>query len=186
MVARCCSPAWALRLVWIKVCEFSSPQENSLMSNHVSEVPTRIIRAMGGVPLAIEQARAMIKQGIAVQDFLGHYETQYQKVMAHKPDRSAWDYEKNMSIISIFNMLLMRLDKDGDAENLLAFASCFGPRPVSVNLMGQVHQPVGSTVTSHSVYSKNGTRARLLGLINLDMTDSHFSSQQANWKAYAF
>ena len=120
------------------------------MSNHVSEVPTRIIRAMGGVPLAIEQARAMIKQGIPVQDFLGHYETQYQKVMAHKPARSAWDYEKNMSIISVFNMLLMRLHKDGDAENLLAFASCFGPRPVSVNLIGQVHQPVGSTVTSHS------------------------------------
>lgn len=114
------------------------------------EIPTRIIRATNGVPLAIEQARAMIKQGMSVRDFLEHYETQYQRTMAHKPARSAWDYEKNRSIISIFNMLTTRIDGDVDAENVLAFASCFGPRPIAVNLMGQVHQPVENAVSSNS------------------------------------
>ncbi|KAL9066339.1 MAG: hypothetical protein Q9161_007631 [Pseudevernia consocians] len=109
-----------------------------------------IVKAMDGVPLAIEQARAMIKQGIPVRDFLGHFETQYQRIMAHKPARSAWDYGKNKSIMSVFSMLLTRLDKDGDAENIMSFASCFGPRPVALNLMGQVHQPKGSTGSSLS------------------------------------
>ena len=100
---------------------------------------------MSGVPLSIEQARAMIKQGIPVRDFLGHYETQYQKVMSQKPARSAWDYDKNMSIISVFNMLLERIKKEGYDENLLAFISCFGPRRVAVNLMGQARESGNSS-----------------------------------------
>lgn len=109
---------------------------------------------MHGVPLAIEQARAMIKQGIHVREFLGYFETQYQRVMAQKPPKSAWDYEKNMSIISIFHMLLAKLEKDGDAEKMLAFASCFGPRPIAVNLMSQVDQLEGRTVPSSSSRSE--------------------------------
>lgn len=115
-----------------------------LTSGPLSEFPRQIVRAMNGVPWAIEQAIAMIKQGIQIRTFLGHFETQYQRIMAQKPPRSAWDYEKNMSIISIFNMLLTRLDKDGDAEKILAFASCFDPRQTAVSLMGQVYQPNGS------------------------------------------
>lgn len=132
------------------MCESSNLPESSLTADPLSEIPKQIVRAMNGVPLAIEQARAMIKQGIQARDFLGYFETQYQKIMAQKPPKSAWDYEKNMSIISIFNMLLTRLDKDGDAEKILAFASCFGPRPIAVNLMSQVHQLEGRTVPSCS------------------------------------
>ena len=95
---------------------------------------------MDGVPRAIEQARAMIKQGIQVRTFLGRFETQYQRIMARKPPRSAWDYEKNVSIVSVLNMLLTRLDRDGDAEKILAFASRFGPRQIAVSLMGRVHR----------------------------------------------
>lgn len=109
---------------------------------------------MNGVPLAIEQARAMIKHGIPIGDFLGHFESQYQRIMAHKPPKSAWDYEKNMSIISIFNMLLARLDKDDDAKNILAFASCFGSRHINVNLLGQDEQArTGSTGFSFPIKS---------------------------------
>ena len=154
MVVRCCFLALALMLVWTKVSKFSSPPERSLTSEPPSEIPEQIVKAMDGVPLAIEQARAMIRQGIPVRDFLGHFETQYQRTMAHKPPKSAWDYEKNMSIISVFDMLLTRLDKDGDAENILAFASCFGPRPIAVNLMGQVHQSENSAESSRSRWSE--------------------------------
>ena len=108
---------------------------------------------MSGVPLAIEQARAMIKQGISVPDFLGHYESQYQKVMDFKPERSAWDYEKNMSIISVFNMILARNKRDGNNEKLLAFMSCFGPRRVPVDLMGQVRKASESQLSFGSDWS---------------------------------
>ena len=108
---------------------------------------------MCGVPLAIEQARAMIKQGIPVRDFVGHYKTQYQKVMAQKPARSAWDYEKNMSIASVFNMLLAKIKKDSKDDKLLSFLSCFGPRRVDVNLMGQVRKPGEGSLSTHSDWS---------------------------------
>ena len=145
MVAKCCFPVAALKLGLRKVREDSNLPDLSLISGNILEIPTRIIKAMGGVPLAIEQARAMVKKGMPMQDFLGHYETQYQRVMEHKPPKSAWDYEKNLSLISIFNMLLTRLGKDSDAENILAFASCFGPRQIAVNLLCQARQPSGST-----------------------------------------
>ncbi len=154
MVVKCCFLVLALMLVWTEVSKFSSPPERSLTSEPPSDIPEQIVKAMDGVPLAIEQARAMIKQGIPVQDFLGHFDTQYQRTMAHKPPKSAWDYEKNMSIISVFNMLLTRLDKDGDAENILAFASCFGPSPIAVNLMGQGHQSENSGESSRSGWSE--------------------------------
>ena len=92
----------------------------------------------------------MIKHGMSAKDFLGHYNSQYQKLMGQKPARSEWDYDKNMSIIGVFNMLLARIKKDGNHENLLSFISCFGPRRVAVNLMGQVHGPVKSSLSSNS------------------------------------
>lgn len=92
----------------------------------------------------------MIKQGIPVRDFLRHFETQYQRLMAHKPARSAWDFEKNISIISVFNMLPTRFEKDGDSENILAIASCFGPRPIAMKMMCQVHRQEGRAVSSCS------------------------------------
>ena len=95
----------------------------------------------------------MIKQGMSPQDFLDHFKTQYQKLMAQKPARSVWNYDKNMSIIGVFNMLLARFKKDGNDENLLSFVSCFGPRRVAVNLMGQVHEHVKSSLSTDSDWS---------------------------------
>lgn len=74
--------------------------------------------------------------------------------MTQNPPRSAWDYEKNMSIISIFNMLLTRLTKGGDAEKLLTFASCFVPRSIAVDLMSHVHQLEDSIVPPRSSRSE--------------------------------
>ena len=74
--------------------------------------------------------------------------------MAQKPPKSAWDYEKNMSIIIVFNVLLTRLDKDGDSEKMLACGSWFGPRPIAVSLMSQVDQLEGRTVPSRSSRSE--------------------------------
>ena len=108
---------------------------------------------MDGVPLAIEQARAIIKEGIPIQDFLGHFTTQYKRVMAHKPPRSAWDYEKNMPIISVFNMLLARLDEDSDAANILAFASCFGPRRILVDTIRKAQKSERNAMSHHYPWS---------------------------------
>ena len=149
MAAKCCFAVTAIKLNREKVREdINLPEEMSLISGYIPEISTRIIKAMGGVPLAIEQARAMIKQGMPMQDLLEHYETHYQRVMEQKPPKSAWDYEKNMSLISVFNMLLTRLGEDSDAKNILAFASCFGPRKITVNLLVQARERSGRTELS--------------------------------------
>ena len=55
MVVKCCFPVGALKLLRGKVREYSNlTEEMSLNMGHVPELPTRIIRAVGGVPLAIE------------------------------------------------------------------------------------------------------------------------------------
>ena len=78
-VATCCCPALVSKLVQKKVCESSSPLESSLTLDLLSEIPKKIVRAMNGVPLAIKQARGMIKQSVQVRDFLGYFETPYQR-----------------------------------------------------------------------------------------------------------
>lgn len=148
MVARCFFPEEVQKLVRIKVFEYSTSSKAPLISKRNTEIPGQIVRAMGGVPLAIEQARAVINQGVPLRDLLAHFKTHYQTIMARKPVRSAWDYEKNMSIISIFNMIFRRLGSDSDAKNVLAFASCFGPRPIPVQVMGQLYGPEAIAVSS--------------------------------------
>lgn len=62
--------------------------EISLGFGLISRIPTRNIRAMGEVPLAIEQPRAAIERNIPMQDLLGHYEIQYQGVRSINPRKA--------------------------------------------------------------------------------------------------
>lgn len=87
------------------------------------------------MPLAIEQASALIQNGIPIHEFLALYESRYQQLMAHKPPRSAWYYDKNISVFRIIDMAVSRLGKDHDATELLSLFSCFGPHMIALDLL---------------------------------------------------
>lgn len=89
------------------------------------------------MPLAIEQAGAIVRHGISIHDFLGFHKSQYQELMGEKPPRSAWYYDKNISLVSVFILTLSKLEGNQDARNLLSLFSCFGPHPIPMDLLSE-------------------------------------------------
>ena len=87
------------------------------------------------MPLAIEQASAIIQDGIPIHEFLDHHKSKYQQLMAHKPRRSAWYYDKDTPVVTMLNVAVSRLDKNPDAADLLTFFSCFGPHMIAMDLL---------------------------------------------------
>lgn len=59
----------------------------------------KVVKELGGIPLAIEQARSVVRDRIPMDDLIDIHGSQYQVLMAQKPPRSAWDYEKNVSLV---------------------------------------------------------------------------------------
>ena len=112
--------------------------ENTIDFHVEIQTAKKIVHALGGIPLAIEQARASISRSIPIDEFLGFYDSHYQELMAHKPERSAWSYEKNRPILSTFNMLLSQLSPNPDALNLLNLASCFGSLLTPMGLLDEL------------------------------------------------
>ena len=99
----------------------------------------RIVRELNGIPLAIEQARALLQQCIAVHEFLDFYDKEYTRVMAKKPEKSLWFYDKNISILNVLSLMYNRLSQcNQDATKLLALVSCFGSRLVPFKVLNQV------------------------------------------------
>ena len=101
------------------------------------EIIKVIVKALDCVLLALQQAKAVLSEGMPLRKFLGFYESQYKELMAHKPARSAWFYDKNMSISSTFGMVVSKLGEDEDANRLLSIISCFGPRTIPIELLAQ-------------------------------------------------
>ena len=119
------------------------------------------------MPLAIEQAGALVRDGISIHDFLGFHQSQYQELMGEKPATIAWNYDKNMSIISVFKLALSKLKDDHDAPHLLSLFSCFGPNLVTVDLLTGFWEPAttngGPTHLDDSTLSKKIQWLNILG-----------------------
>ena len=119
------------------------------------------------MPLAIEQAGALVRDGISIHDFLGFHQSQYQELMGEKPATIAWNYDKNMSIVSVFKLALSKLKDDHDAPHLLSLFSCFGPNLVAVDLLTGFWEPAttigGPTHLDDSTLSKKIQWLNILG-----------------------
>lgn len=129
--------------------------------NSRNDLAEKIVTSLGGVPLAIEQASALIQTGIPIHEFLALYESRYQQLMAHKPPRSAWYYDKNISVFRIFDMAVSRLGKDHDAGELLSLFSCFGPHMIALDLLIRFWESeniIGDRTPLASLDSRNKVR----------------------------
>ena len=103
----------------------------------------QLVKTLGGVPLAIQQARALIQQGIPTHTILKNYDSRYRELMGHKPDRTALNYDKNISIVTMFDMMSSKLVEDDHAASLLSLFSCFGPQIISLDLFHTFSQIKG-------------------------------------------
>lgn len=55
--------------------------------------------------------------------------------MGPELQRTAWYYDKNVSIVTMFNMAMTRLEDLPDAIELLSLFSCYGPHMIAVDLL---------------------------------------------------
>lgn len=94
----------------------------------------KVVKELGGIPLALEQARSVVRDGIPMDDLIDIHDS---VLMAQKPPRSAWDYEKNVSLVVMFGLVVSRLATDDNALELLSLFACFGPRIVAMNLLSE-------------------------------------------------
>jgi len=98
------------------------------------ELGKSIANQLDNVPLAIEQAGALIHSGMSIYDFAQAYASQYQKLMREKPAKSEWCYDKNRSVFNTFQMLVenKNLRDDNMNRRLLTLISFLGPGEVSL------------------------------------------------------
>lgn len=101
--------------------------ERSTITDVFIALAKKVVKQLDGVPVAIEQARATIKRGIKLEEFLQLYESRYDEVMSQQLIWRDTDYDKNLSVTRMLDIILLKLRNDDDALNLLALESCMGP-----------------------------------------------------------
>lgn len=112
-------------------------QQHSLGSA-VLESAARIVKAMDGIPLFIEQAGAVLQDGVAIDELLTFCETEYRSIMEYTPEKGVSNYEKGQSVFKIIENLYKRLTRDcPDAANMLTLCSFFGSRAVPLQMITQ-------------------------------------------------
>jgi hypothetical protein len=79
------------------------------------------------MPLAVEQASALLKTTFTLSDFLSSYRSHYAIIMERYPPQGLLAYDKGRSIIVVFDMLYQSLERSSPAAAaLLTFMSLFG------------------------------------------------------------
>src|SRR5204863_5417118 len=120
------------------------PSINFTSSAHlaslVRQAARKIVHALDGIPLAIEQASAYLSFGpistFTLEEYFKLLESRYRELMSSKPDRANWYYEKNRSIISTFAMLNEAVaKKNADAAKLLTLSAFFASGNIPISML---------------------------------------------------
>jgi hypothetical protein len=102
---------------------------------------TAIVKELNGLPLAIEQAGVLLgKNIVSFSDFIANYREHYRLLMDKYPVRGLLSYDKERSIMTVFDMLYSSIKKRSpEAAALLAFIAVLGPWQIPISLIIQLH-----------------------------------------------
>ena len=120
----------------------------------------KIVKKLGGLPLAVDQASAYIQaQKLPLEDFIPHYETMKEKIFNHK--RVNWDYFQKLSgddhgtsslgILATWEMSFQQIENKNNRreamEHLLTISSYLGNAAVFERLVKayQAYSPQDAT-----------------------------------------
>lgn len=98
----------------------------------------KIVKELHGIPLAIEHAGVLIRTSLSPQQFLESYRERYRWLLAEFPDRGILSYDKNRSIVVVFDLLLKDLNKRyPQAGALLIFLAILGTWKIPTTFLNQ-------------------------------------------------
>lgn len=91
-----------------------------------------------GLPLAIEQASVLLETVFSLSDFITAYRAHYRRLMEVAPQKGLLSYDRNRSIITVFDILHCSIkEKSPEAAALLIFIAILGPWRIPMTLMKQ-------------------------------------------------
>lgn len=103
-----------------------------------SSSATTIVKELHGLPLAIEQAGALLKRVFSLSDFIDAYRAHYRRLMDRYPAQGLLSYDKQRSITTVFDMLYISIkERNPEAAALLIFIAILGPWQIPISLISQ-------------------------------------------------
>lgn len=134
-----------------------------------SRLATAIVSELHGLPLAIEQAGALLRTVFSLSEFVSAYRTHYRLLMSKYPSEGILSYDKQRSIITVFEMLFQSIKtRNPEAAALLIFTAILGPWQIPVSLMDQFplneitfHDPMDEDTKALTTVLENNTVLRL-------------------------
>ncbi|RYP90787.1 hypothetical protein DL770_003120 [Monosporascus sp. CRB-9-2] len=95
-----------------------------------------ITTELSGIPLALEQAGALICHGeFTFAQFLAAYKKEYRRLMSTHPDEGVWSYDKNRVIMTILDMAYRSIESNTDHAALLTFIGVLGSWQIPVSFI---------------------------------------------------
>ncbi|KAM0809220.1 putative Ankyrin repeat domain-containing protein 50 [Seiridium cardinale] len=93
-----------------------------------------IATELSGIPLALEQAGALIRNGESTcAQFLVDYKKEYRYLMSTYPDKGMCSYEKSLIILTVLDMACSKIDLQNAA--LLTFIGVLGTWQIPISLI---------------------------------------------------
>ncbi|RYP48008.1 hypothetical protein DL769_011253 [Monosporascus sp. CRB-8-3] len=97
-----------------------------------------IVRELSGIPLAIEQAAALIRYGnFSFKKFLSAYKKKYRALMGEPPDEGSWAYDKDRIILTVLDMAYASLETRSSDALLLIFIGIMGSWQIPISVLGR-------------------------------------------------
>jgi ankyrin repeat protein len=130
---------------------------------------TAIVKELSGIPLALEQAGALIRDGeFSFSHFHSVYKTEYRRLMESHPQDGFWSYDKSRVITTILDMTYSSLKSDPEDAALLDFIGVLGSWQIPISLIegfqlidADSPDPIGGDMTILKQLLRNSNFLRL-------------------------
>ena len=97
---------------------------------------TEIVKELSGIPLALEQAGALIRDGeFSFSHFNSVYRTKYRQLMEKHPLEGFWTYDKNRVIMTILDMTYSTIASNPEQAALFDFIGVLGSWQIPISLI---------------------------------------------------
>lgn len=138
-----------------------------------NEVASRLAQALGDLPLALEQAAAVINEGgIGFNDYLARFETHWAELL--KRGRGGGDYPDSVGMTWEISFRAVEEDSPAAAQ-LLYFAASLGPDPIPKHFLLQSHGYVPESL-QEVLFNEEGLDDAIRRLTRYSLVEQHGDS----------